>query len=263
VTASPSAPPDALALFASGATELPAVFHEYLAAGGELAAINVLLRHPVGGSARRPHRLDLAQLSPRLTAAAAAGIFNIPMCYHRSNITALGCRPALAAIIRSSSPCRGASAARACPLVHVHLRVLTYTYTHTTQLSHSCTCTYAYSRTRIHTRTPCDVCVAYRLHHSNCKSSYQCLCLFCLDLWGSLRHRTVTLGFIQIRSRPRCLTFPNLKPEILVQTDVSHTPTLSMLRVWSSCRQALLGSWLAAALYGCRVGDGPGYGVPS
>jgi hypothetical protein len=40
----------------------------------------------------------------------------------------------------------------------------------------------------------------------------------------------VTLGFIQIRSRPRCLTFPNLKPEILVQTDVSHTPTLSMLR---------------------------------
>eukprot|EP01047_Picozoa_sp_COSAG01_P091330 COSAG01_NODE_22959_length_834_cov_1.104762_1_plen_129_part_00 len=42
VTASPSAPPDALALFASGATELPAVYHEYLAAGGELAAINVL-----------------------------------------------------------------------------------------------------------------------------------------------------------------------------------------------------------------------------
>jgi hypothetical protein len=42
VTAPPSAPPDALALFASGTTELPAVFHEYLAAGGELAAINVL-----------------------------------------------------------------------------------------------------------------------------------------------------------------------------------------------------------------------------
>jgi hypothetical protein len=30
VTAPPSAPPDALALFASGATELPAVFHHTL-----------------------------------------------------------------------------------------------------------------------------------------------------------------------------------------------------------------------------------------
>eukprot|EP01047_Picozoa_sp_COSAG01_P003376 COSAG01_NODE_98_length_26629_cov_56.866453_26_plen_244_part_00 len=42
VTSSPAAPSDALALFPPGTTELPAVFQEYIAAGGELAAIHVL-----------------------------------------------------------------------------------------------------------------------------------------------------------------------------------------------------------------------------
>jgi hypothetical protein len=39
--------------------------------------------------------------------------------------------------------------------------------------------------------------------------------------------------------RLRCLTFPNLKPEILVQTDVSLSLTLACFESWSSCRQAL------------------------
>eukprot|EP01047_Picozoa_sp_COSAG01_P041370 COSAG01_NODE_3546_length_5949_cov_2.806700_2_plen_219_part_00 len=42
-----------------------------------------------------------------------------------------------------------------------------------------------------------------------------------------MRHRTVDARISQILSRPRCLTFPNLKPEILVQTDVSLTLTLA------------------------------------